>query len=258
MKLNKKKNRIVSLGSSTTKVDALSEQYLDETRQAYGWYENLVKTSTPINTDYGTNGRMYVSFSKPIRSIRSRIELSSGVNHQTGQIFIDAVENEFTRFNHDYEIEIENTNNDNIHIELEAEFEFNNSRYSENNDRDQSYSTQEYGIDANYRGLENWEFYTDFEYQMFSQEAFAGDNNLPIWRAGLSRTFADNLGEIRLDMYDLLNRNTGIRRSQNLNYTQEEISNALGRYGMVSIRWQIKSGGTNSNNRSDGPPRPPR
>ncbi len=43
-KLNKKKTKIVSLGSHTTKVDALSNRYLDETRQAYGWYENLVKT----------------------------------------------------------------------------------------------------------------------------------------------------------------------------------------------------------------------
>jgi sulfide dehydrogenase [flavocytochrome c] flavoprotein subunit len=43
-KLNNKKTKIVSLGSSTTKVDALSHEYYDETRQAYGWYENLVKT----------------------------------------------------------------------------------------------------------------------------------------------------------------------------------------------------------------------
>jgi sulfide dehydrogenase [flavocytochrome c] flavoprotein subunit len=43
-KLNNKKTKIISLGSSTTKVDALSHQYYDETRQAYGWYENLVKT----------------------------------------------------------------------------------------------------------------------------------------------------------------------------------------------------------------------
>jgi sulfide dehydrogenase [flavocytochrome c] flavoprotein subunit len=43
-KLNNKKTKIVSLGSSTTKVDASSDQYYDETRQAYGWYENLVKT----------------------------------------------------------------------------------------------------------------------------------------------------------------------------------------------------------------------
>ena len=43
-KLNKKKTKIVSLGSHTTNVDALSNRYLDETRQAYGWYENLVKT----------------------------------------------------------------------------------------------------------------------------------------------------------------------------------------------------------------------
>ena len=43
-KLNNKKTKIVSLGSNTTKVDALSHQYYDETRQAYGWYENLVKT----------------------------------------------------------------------------------------------------------------------------------------------------------------------------------------------------------------------
>ena len=43
-KLNSKKDKIVSLGSSTTSTNSMNYEYLDETRQAFGWYENLIQT----------------------------------------------------------------------------------------------------------------------------------------------------------------------------------------------------------------------
>ena len=41
-KLNADKNKIVSLGSSSSDVNGNISSFMDETRQAFGWYESLV------------------------------------------------------------------------------------------------------------------------------------------------------------------------------------------------------------------------
>ena len=43
-RLNAKKDRIVSLGSSKTKVNSDSYEFFDETNQAFGWYDTLIKS----------------------------------------------------------------------------------------------------------------------------------------------------------------------------------------------------------------------
>ena len=219
--------------------------------------ENGVQTTQPINTDNSVRVNGNVSFSKPIRAIRARVRISPSISNQTGQIFINGNENDFNRFFHGYRLSLDNTNNEKIDIGVNTNLSFNSTSYSEDSNRDQSYANHSFGLDANYRGLENWEFYTDFDYRVYSQEEFAEDTTIPYWTAGISRSFAENLGEIRFEFKDLLNQNTGINRSQNLNYLEEEQSNVIGRYGMLSLRWQIKSGGTKGSSSSPPPP-PPR
>mgnify|MGYP001218204718 FL=1 len=41
-RLNGEQDRIVSLGSSESKMSSSSEERKEETRQAFGWYENMV------------------------------------------------------------------------------------------------------------------------------------------------------------------------------------------------------------------------
>ena len=43
-KLNKNKNKIVSLGSNTSSLNYSDGDYLRETKEAYGWYDSLVKS----------------------------------------------------------------------------------------------------------------------------------------------------------------------------------------------------------------------
>ena len=218
---------------------------------------NGVQRSQPVNTDNSFSTNASVSFSKPIRSIRSRLRISPRFSAENGQIFINGNENDYNRLSHSYRIRIDNTNNDIIDVGVNTNLSFNSTAYSEDSDRDQSFSNQTFGLDANYKGITNWEIYSEFDYRVYSQEEFAEDNTIPFWTAGISRSFAQNLGEVRLELNDLLNQNTGISRSQNLNYSQEEVSNVLGRYGMLSLRWQIKSGGTRGSDKPGAPPPPP-
>lgn len=208
--------------------------------EAQTFDENLVQTSTPINTNNEYSGDLRFSFSKPIRALRTEFEIDAGLNTTKGQIFINALENEYSRFSHNYGIEFENTNDDKLEVELSGDWNFNKTSYSENEERDQSFLNQRYGIEFDLRAIENWEIGSDFRYNIYSQEAFGDDTTIPLLRGYISRSFAENLGEVRLEMNDLLNRNAGISRSQNLNYSQEEISNVLRRYSMLSVTWNIR------------------
>ena len=43
-KLNTKKDRIVSLGSSQSSVDGSNDERIRESKEAFGWYESITKT----------------------------------------------------------------------------------------------------------------------------------------------------------------------------------------------------------------------
>jgi hypothetical protein len=45
--------------------------------------------------------------------------------------------------------------------------------------------------------------------------------------------------ELRLTVVDILNRNTGIFRTSDANYIQEELIPSLGRYGLLTVTYAI-------------------
>jgi hypothetical protein len=47
-------------------------------------------------------------------------------------------------------------------------------------------------------------------------------------------------GQIRLSVFDLLDKNKGLSRTSTANYIEEVRANSIGRYGMVSFLYSIK------------------
>jgi hydrogenase maturation factor len=47
-------------------------------------------------------------------------------------------------------------------------------------------------------------------------------------------------GELKLSVNDLLNRNTGISRTAQLNFVQDERTTTLGRYFLLSFTYALK------------------
>jgi hypothetical protein len=46
-------------------------------------------------------------------------------------------------------------------------------------------------------------------------------------------------------VFDLLNRNTGVQRISELNYLQQQQSNIIGRYIMLSFKYRLNKFNTN-------------
>jgi hypothetical protein len=65
------------------------------------------------------------------------------------------------------------------------------------------------------------------------------------------KLFANQRGEIKLNIYDLLNQNTVISRSVNSIYSQDTRTNALKRYFMLTFTYNLRQFSAQGNGNAD-------
>jgi len=86
---------------------------------------------------------------------------------------------------------------------------------------------------------------TDMNYKWYNGYTIAREDEW-IWNAQISHTIIRNQATIALQAYDLLGQTRSLSVSDDSNYHQESVSNALRRYVMVSFTWRFGTfGGRN-------------
>jgi len=208
---------------------------------------NLAQTTMPVNVenDFTTNAN--VSFSRPIRAIKTRVRINPNLTYNKGSVFINGVENDLTRFNPSIRLGLSNTKTEKMSVRVNSRWRFNTSKYSENENFDQSYLDQSHSLDYDWNLPKEWQFSSDMAYRIFSKETYGDENTFAIWNASIGKSFLENnRAEMRLSFNDILNQNTGISRQSDVNYTQEELSNTIGQYGMLSFSYNLSRVGNKS------------
>ena len=200
--------------------------------------------STPINVQNDMSLRGFASFSTPIRAIGARVRLNTNATVQRGYIFISDVENIRNRKNISGRAILENRNKEIFDISGGGRWTVSNTTYSVNTTQNQTYLTQNYFADLTVYFGENWYASTEFNYTIYDGGTLENRQEVPIWEASLTRYVLKNQrGQLKFTAMDILNRNVGINWESDLNYIQESTITSLGRYFMLSFRYQIRSVG---------------
>lgn len=200
--------------------------------------------STPVNVQNDMSLRGFASFSTPIRAIGARIRLNTNATVQRGYIFISDVENIQNRKNISGRAILENRNKDVFDISGGGRWTLSNTTYSVNTAQNQTFLTQNYFADLTVYIGENWYANTAFNYTIYDGGTLENRQEVPIWQASLTRYVLKNQrGQLRFTAMDILNRNVGINWESDLNYIQESTITSLGRYFMLSFRYQIRNVG---------------
>lgn len=208
--------------------------------QAQSYDDNLIQTLQPRNVDQELRSDLSVSFGKPIRAIRMRLRARVSADYTNGNIYLNSIENNFNRLGGNLSIGLSNTNQEKVKYSISGLWRNSNTIFSQQKEKDQTFTSQNYSAKLNYKGIEHWNFGTEFNYSLYMQQENL-QQTIPQLNASIRRSFAEKKGSIRLAVNDILNKNTGISQTQNLNYNQETNYNAIGRNGMLSLSWKIMS-----------------
>ncbi|NNK90760.1 MAG: TonB-dependent receptor [Saprospiraceae bacterium] len=201
-----------------------------------------------INVDYNLSLNGSFTYATPIRSLGIKTNIRTRLGYGNGPIFLNDLETMRNSYNGNVRLLIENRNKSTIDWNLGGSWGYNINNYADNENAGQEYFNQSLFADFTYNIKNSISFETGISVDFYSEEAFGEEQIIPIWTASISKfILANQRGEIKFSVFDILNQNLGISRTSTLNYIENSEILSLGQYFMLSFTYALKPmGGTGS------------
>ena len=203
-------------------------------------HPDLSQSLTLINVPDDYRASVSFEYSRPVRKLG--IALHAGVDESwnQGTNRVNGVSNTQTNLEHTFSLRFDNRKKEKIDANIGGNVSFRSSRYSLNSEINRNYFQWSVFLDLNYSITTKWQFTASADLTKYEAEGFAASQTIPLIKASLSRKlFKSNRGTLILEGFDLLNRNTGIERTAELNFLQERKSNTIGRYVLLTFKFRL-------------------
>jgi hypothetical protein len=201
--------------------------------------ETYVRISQPINVDYDLNVSSYASFAAPLKFMKTKFNISTNNSYTNSIVFVNAIKDIVDRYSTGFDFSLENSKKDVLDWMVGVQFSQTISVYQVSSQFNQTYFNTTYFTSVNF-AFKRFIFNTGFDYNVYQGQAFATNQIIPIWNAYVSYTmFKSRRGDMRFSAFDLLNQNIGFSRFADLNYIQQEQTNNLARYFMLSFTYRL-------------------
>jgi len=208
--------------------------------------DSLGQTTTLINVPDDYSASLQADFSRPIRKLGLNVHLGLRESWNQSTTLIDGQENVNINWNHAIRLSVDNRKEEKWDVSVGAEFDLTNARYSIQESLNTDYFNLVYFGEIRYTPSDRWHFLIGADVTTYNAESFQDAVSIPLLRAEINFYFLkNNRAMLTLEGYDLLNRNTGIKRVSEQNYLRETHSNIIGRHVMLSLKFRLNRFGGN-------------
>ncbi len=198
--------------------------------------------SQPVNMDGFANIRSHLTFGFPLRPIKSNINLSSMVSY----LRIPSLINQQTNLANNYTMGGGVSLSSNISRNVDFALSYNgNYNLVENSIRpqlDNTYYSQTAGAKFSFIFFDSWVLRSDLNHLMYRGLGEAFNEDYFLWNMNIGKKFLkNNLGELTLSVFDLLQQNDNIIRNVSGNYVEDLRTNTLTRFFMLSFTYNLRN-----------------
>ncbi|KQN33988.1 hypothetical protein ASE92_15220 [Pedobacter sp. Leaf41] len=207
---------------------------------------NGVQTVTPINVSgiYNFNGGANGSKDFKINKTTLKVGLGFWANFNHTPIIINNIRSDANVFYVGPNGSVKLNLNDVVELNQSYSINLNRSRYQDDFYTDLSYNTQNSTSELIIRYPKKVVFETNFAITANTQQIAGYNNNIKLWNAAVTYLFMKNDRlQLKLALNDILQSN--VRRSVEItgNSVIDYQTNNLGRYGMVTLTYNIQNFG---------------
>lgn len=200
--------------------------------------------SKPVNLDGQWSLRSFLTYSMPLKFIKSNLSINGGLTYNNTPGMINYVKN--TSKSYTYSTGAVVASNISQYVDFNVNYSANisdvkNSVQPQLNNR---YITQSAGAQVNLLNKKGW-----FVQNSVSNERYSGftdgfNINYWLWNAGVGKKFLKNqAGELKLTVFDLLKQNQSIQRTVGETYVQDVQNQVLQQYFMLTFTYSLKNFG---------------
>jgi len=200
--------------------------------------------SFPVNMDHSFNLRSFVNLAYFIKPIKSNLNVVIGGSYGQSPGYIDELMNRSNSYNITNSLILTSNISSNLDFTLSYTSNYsivNNSAHVENMDNTR-YWYQSASGKLNWIFWRGFVFNTDYLYQYNQGLSGDYDQQYLVWNASLGKKFLKNqVAEIKLGVYDILNQHNNISRTVTASYITDNRINSFPRYFLVLFTYNLRS-----------------
>lgn len=204
-----------------------------------------------VNTPYEGQIMMRGSYNRPVKKLGVDISASLNESLNLSVSPVNNVDNKNTTWGHELTLQVNNRRNSTWNIKAGGSIRISESRYSLNQELNNTYYNYSGNGSISYQPGKNWFMQLSADITHYTARSFDQPVTVPLLKAELSRyLMANQRATITLRGFDLLDQNKAIQRISQFNYLVDRRSNTIGRYFMLSFTYKLNKVGSGSGMRA--------
>lgn len=204
----------------------------------------------PVNLDGYRNIRTFLTYSMPIKAIKTTVNLNAGVSYSR----LPGLQNDqkSTTDNIVYNTGIVLASNISQYIDFNINYSLslNDANNSLNSSLNNRFINHVSGATLNLLSKTGWFVQNDVTNQTYTGLSEGFNQSFWLWNAGIGKKFLKNkAGELKLTVFDLLKQNQSISRTVTSDGIEDRQSLVLQQYFMLTFTYNLKNFGKPKSNR---------
>ncbi len=196
----------------------------------------------PVNLDGFSNIRSHVTYGFPLRFIKSNLNLTSGLAWVRNPSLINDRTNIANTYTTSGGFILSSNIGPNVDFSVSYNASYNMVENTIQPHLDNDYFSQTSGTRLSFIFLKNWVFRSDVSHLMYRGLGDDFNQDYILWNMNFGRKlFNNNLGEITLSVFDLLDQNRNIIRNVSDYYVEDLRTNQLTRFFMLKFTYNLRN-----------------
>lgn len=195
----------------------------------------------PVNLNGYYMARCFFTYGFPVKFIKSNLNINGGLNYGHSPTLINNVLNYSNSYATNGGVYIGSNVSQNLDFSLGYSGNYTFVKNSVQKNSDNSYFTHTATFKLNWIFLKGFVLNTDVSHTLYNGLSQSFNQQYFLWSAYLGYKFLKNKSlEAKVSVFDILNQNRSISRTITGSYTEDNNTNVLRRYALLTVTYTFK------------------
>ncbi len=197
--------------------------------------------TTPVNLQGYWNGRGFLTYALPVGLIKCNLNFNTSINYSRTPALINGESNLANTYNLSGGTGLSSNISENLDFNLSYNANYSIVNNSIQTQSDNNYFYQTTSLKLNWILMKKVVFNTNLTHTLYTGLSQSFDQSYLLWNTSLAyKFFKDRSLEIKISVFDMLGQNTSINRTVTETYIEDNKTNVLNRYYMLTLTYNLK------------------
>lgn len=197
--------------------------------------------SMPVNLRGNLTSNLFMTYGLPIKKIKSNLNLNAGMTYSRTPSMINMVENLANTYGVNGGVVLSSNISEKLDFTIMYRGGYNIVKNTISRASDNNYYSHTAELRFNWLFWKGFVFNTNVQNTLYAGIAQGFNQNIFLWNAALGYKFLkDKSLEVRFSVNDILNQNNGISRTVTDTYIEDNQTQVLKRYLMLTVTYNLR------------------